>query len=217
MRVSHPAVTETFGAGVLSALFVFVQHPFGVIIVIQILKKFPASFFELKRPKSLAAIAMLLALRVVLGMFANMTLPLFGSSAKLGLSFLPIAVAGAVYGPIPAALIGALGDVISFVIQPSPLGFFPGFTISGLITGLIYGFALYKDNISLPRVIIAWAINTATVETFLNAYWLYELGMRSAPYYTYLFIRLVTQAIKAVPEVALIFAVSKLTRRIDKR
>lgn len=75
------------------------------------LKKFPASLFELKDIRSLAAVAMLLALRIVLGMFANATLPMFGNTVKFSAAFIPIAVAGAMFGPIPAGLVGALGDV----------------------------------------------------------------------------------------------------------
>ena len=55
-------------------------------------KKIISSFLELKNIYSLAAIAMLLALRVVLGFFANGTLAFFGNSVKISGSFLPIAV-----------------------------------------------------------------------------------------------------------------------------
>ena len=43
--------------------------------MIRYLKKFPSSLRELKNVRALAAVAMLLALRIVLGMFANATLP----------------------------------------------------------------------------------------------------------------------------------------------
>ncbi len=92
------------------------------------LKKFPASLFELKDIRSLAAVAMLLALRIVLGMFANATLPMFGNTVKFSAAFIPIAVAGAMFGPIPAGLVGALGDVLSFLIAPTGGAYFPGFT-----------------------------------------------------------------------------------------
>lgn len=178
---------------------------------------FKSSFFELKNIKSLAAIAMLLALRIVLGIFANPTLALFGNSVKISFAFLPIAVAGAMFGPVPAALVGALGDVMSFVLAPSPGGYFPGFTISGLLTGLIYGFMLYKSDLSLKRIIAAWLINTAVVETFLAAYWLYVLYLRSSPYYTYLLARLISQAIKAVPEIAIIFGAGRLVKILERQ
>ena len=145
------------------------------------LKKFPASLFELKDIRSLAAVAMLLALRIVLGMFANATLPMFGNTVKFSAAFIPIAVAGAMFGPIPAGLVGALGDVLSFLIAPTGGAYFPGFTISGLLTGLIYGFALYNEKLSLPRIAIAWAVNALVVESFMAAYWLYILSGAELP------------------------------------
>ena len=84
------------------------------------------SFFELKKLQSMVIIAMLLALRVVLGMFANATLPIFGNAVKISGAFLPIAMAGAMFGPVPGMLVGALGDVLSYIIAPTAGGFFPG-------------------------------------------------------------------------------------------
>lgn len=172
-----------------------------------------SSLFELKKIYSLAAIAMLLALRIVLGMFANATLPFFGNAIKISGAFLPIVLAGALFGPIPAMLVGALGDVLSYVIAPTAGGFFPGFTISGALTGLIYGFAFYKQKITFPRVIIAWMINTLIVETFLAAYWLFVIYMASSDksYMAWLIARLIGQGVKCVPEILLIFGVGKLS------
>ena len=177
------------------------------------LKKLTGSLGELKNVYSLAAIAMLLALRVVLGMFANATLPMFGNTVKLSGAFLPIATAGVMFGPVPAGLVGALGDVVSFFLFPTPGGYFPGFTISGLLTGLIYGLAFYKNNISLPRTIIAWVTNTLLVETFLAAYWL-NIILADSPYPVLLTARFVSAGCKCIPEILLIFAVGKLVTKI---
>ena len=147
------------------------------------IKKFPASLFELKDIRSLAVIAMLLALRIVLGMFANATLPIFGNTVKFSAAFIPIAVTGAMFGPVPAGLVGALGDVLSFLIAPTGGAYFPGFTVSGLLTGLIYGFALYNEKLSLPRIAIAWAVNALVVESFMAAYWLYILYGQQPDYW----------------------------------
>ena len=180
------------------------------------LKKFPASLRELKNVRALAAIAMLLALRVVLGMFANATLPMFGNTVKLSAAFIPIAVGGAMFGPVPAALIGALGDVISFVIAPTGGGYFPGFTISGLLTGLVYGFALYHEKLRLPRIAIAWAVNTLVVETFLAALWLWILYAQQPDYGFYLTARLISQAVKCAPEILVLFALSKPVEKLTE-
>lgn len=50
-------------------------------------KKFYNSFTELKSVKSLAMIAMLLALRIILGFIGNSTLPFFGNNVKLSGAF----------------------------------------------------------------------------------------------------------------------------------
>jgi ECF transporter S component (folate family) len=178
-------------------------------------KKFYNSFLELKNIYSLAAIAMLLALRVVLGFFANATLPFFGNSVKISASFLPIAVTGVMFGPFPAAIVGALGDVISFIIAPTGM-YFPGFTISGLLTGLIYGVAFYKSNITIPRASIAWLVNTLTVETFVAAYWLYLLYSAGSgkSYLAYLSARFISEGIKCIPEIILIIVLGKLASKI---
>ncbi len=173
------------------------------------------SALELKNIYALTAVAMLLALRVVLGLFANASLPMFGNTIKLSAAFMPIAVAGAMFGPIPAALVGALGDIISFLIAPTG-AYFPGFTISGALTGLIYGYVFYKKQITIPKVLIAWFANTLIVETFLSAYWLYLLYSSNSgtPYEVYLYARLISQAIKAVPEMLVLFGLGKLCEKL---
>ncbi|MEE0912980.1 MAG: folate family ECF transporter S component [Ruminococcus sp.] len=179
-------------------------------------RKITDSANELKSVYALTAIAMLLALRVVLGFFANATLPFFGNSVKVSGAFLPIAVAGQMFGPIPGALVGALGDIISFIMQPATGGYFPGFTISGLLTGFIYGMAFYKQKVTIKRTITAWLINMVAVETFLAAFWLYLLygAGQGTPYTVYLTTRFISVGVKCVPEILLIFAVGTLTSKI---
>ena len=181
------------------------------------LKKIPDSVFGLKNVCTLAAVAMLLALRIVLGMFANATLACFGNTVKLSAAFIPIAVTGALFGPVPSALVGALGDVLSFIIAPTGGAYFPGFTISGLLTGLIYGIALYGERLSLPRIAAAWAVNTLVAETFLAAFWLYTLYANEPSYSFYLTARLISQAIKCVPEILILFALGKPLEMIPEK
>ena len=177
-------------------------------------KKTLNSAKELKSIYGLTAIAMLLALRVVLGIFANSTLAIFGNTVKISGAFIPISVAGAMFGPIPAGLIGALGDILSFMLNPTSGGYFPGFTISGLLTGLIYGYVLYKNDVTLPRVITGWVLNMLLVETFLNAYWL--TALRQTPYLFNLSARFISVGIKCIPEILLILAVGKIGAGVNK-
>ncbi len=177
-------------------------------------KKTLNSAKELKSIYGLTAIAMLLALRIVLGIFANSTLAIFGNTVKISGAFIPISVAGAMFGPIPAGLIGAVGDILSFVMNPASGGYLPGFTISGLLTGLIYGYAFYKSDVTLPRVIMGWVANMLLVETFLNAYWLTTIY--HTPYLFNLSTRFISVGFKCIPEILLILAVGKIGAGINK-
>lgn len=165
---------------------------------------------------SLTALGMLLALRIILGVFANSTMPLFGNMVKISLNFLPIAVAAAMFGPIGAALIGGLGDVLSFFINSAGTTYFPGFTLNGVITGLILGYFLYKNNVSVKTVLISWAINAVFVEVIMSGYWLYFIygAGQGDSFWVFLWTRAISEAIKFIPTVLIIIAVGKAVGRI---
>ena len=66
------------------------------------------------------------------------------------------------------ALTGALGDILGWAVNPvGP--YFPGFTISGFVSGIIYGLFLYKKETTLLRVIV---VNGSIVEAGLNSIWM---------------------------------------------
>ena len=107
-----------------------------------------------------------------------------------------------------------MGDILSFIIAQTG-AYFPGFTINGFITGFIYGMFLYKNNVTLLRVVLAWFTNMLCVETFLTAFWLYTLyGGGSTPYTVYLTARFISVAVKCIPEIILVFALGKLAGKI---
>jgi len=171
------------------------------------------SFFELKNLRSLVILAMLLALFVVLGTVANITM--FGNAVKLNFTGQPMAIAGALYGPVASLLVGALADIIAIMLVPNG-SFFPGITLCAAMTAATYGFFLYKNQITLPRIIGAWVVKALISETFLKAYWLYF--MYGGDYFGYwLFWRLIQQAILCVPEILLIFIVGRLAVNAHKR
>ena len=180
-------------------------------------EKFYNSTKELKSAYSLCALAMLLALRIIVGIFANSTMALFGNMLKISINFLPIAIAAAMFGPIGAALIGDLGDILSFFINPSSGGaYFPGFTLNGILTGLILGIFLYKNNVTVKNVLISWTINAVLVEIFLSGYWLYFIyGAGSGTsFFVYLWTRVIGEGIKFIPSVLLILARGKAVGKI---
>jgi ECF transporter S component (folate family) len=132
--------------------------------------EFAESARELKKLRSLIACSLMLALGIVLNLFA--TVPV-SDTLKVSTSFVALAAIGLLFGPVPAMVSGGLLDVVSFVVKP--LGaYFPGFTISGILSGLIYGLFLYRR--SVKSLFIAAPLSKLLVNVFinlvLNTYWL---------------------------------------------
>ncbi len=136
-----------------------------------LVEKFSKSAQMLKKPQCLAISGMLLALRIVIGCFANVSLS-FIPDAKLGFSFIPIAVAAILYGPVSAGAIGALGDLICFLLVPMG-AYFPGWTVNGLLTGVLYGLFLFESKRFIPSLIICEILSGIFVEILLGSLWLY--------------------------------------------
>lgn len=134
-------------------------------------QKFIKSAQMLKSPQNLAVCGMLLALRIVIGYFSNLTLAV-SPDIKIGFSFLPIAIAGILCGPVASGIIGALGDIFCFLLAPMG-AYFPGWTINGMLVGLLYGMFLYESKRFIPSLIICEIVNGLFVEIALGSLWLY--------------------------------------------
>ncbi|MBE5796041.1 MAG: folate family ECF transporter S component [Clostridiales bacterium] len=114
--------------------------------------------------------AMLVALEIVLGNLLQ--IPLLGKQYSLWL--LPIVAAGALMGPIPAALVGGLGDFIGAHLFPAG-AYFPGFTLTNVLVGLVCGLVLHRRKASILRVVLAVA-GSLLIAWLLNSSWLSMLG-----------------------------------------
>lgn len=115
----------------------------------------------------LCTIALLLALEIILTRFCSITTTFL----RLGFGFLPISIVGILYGPLWAALTYTVGDLIGATLFPSG-PFFPGFTLSAALTGLIFGFVLHKHPVTFKRTLLASAIVVICIDLCLNTYWL---------------------------------------------
>ena len=127
--------------------------------------------------------SILVALGVVLSFFR---IPI-SAVTEITLTGLPIAAGGYLFGPWIGMLIGALIDVCGFFIAPKG-PFFPGFTISTALIGMIYGLFLYREwwdkNIRQQgllyagtkglalRIIVAHLLKTVFISLLLNCFWL---------------------------------------------
>lgn len=125
---------------------------------------------KLKDLRVLTTAAMLAAIAVVLGFFK---IPI-SNLIELRFQSFPIAISGALFGPIVGAIVGVISDVGGYIAKPTG-AFFPGFTISAAITGIIFGLIIKSKSQKwalLGRIAIAMTINTIVTGLILNTLWL---------------------------------------------
>ncbi len=131
-----------------------------------IIKNLTDSAKELKKPTALVVTALMIAFGVILHTFG--TIPI-SEALMLKWAFLPMAVVGMMYGPIPAALCGGLIDLVSTLMMPKASGgFFVGITLCMMASGFLYGLFLYKAEKLTVRIIICTVVNYVAVTMLLT-------------------------------------------------
>ena len=151
--------------------------------------------------KIIVIVGLLTAIHIVLSRFLSIN----AWNIKIGFAFVPVFVAAYFFGPLAAALVGGLGDFLGAILFP--IGpYFPGFTLSCVLTGVVLGLFLHKKQ-TLPRILAATAINQFGIGLFLTSLWISILYGSS--YTALLATRVVQAAILMVTETVVIFALSK--------
>ena len=109
----------------------------------------------------------MIALAVVLSKLVSINI----SFLRIGFGFLPVAVLAILYGPYVAAIGYGLADLLGAWLFPTG-AFFPGFTVSAVLTGLIFGWVLYRKEVTFVRALIASALVCLVVNLLINTWWL---------------------------------------------
>lgn len=119
-----------------------------------------------KAPIVLAYLGLLVAMQVVLGNLLQITFV----EKQFHLGFLPIALAGALFGPIGGMVVGGLGDLIGAHVFPAG-PYFIGFTATNIVVGFVYGLVLYRQRPVWWRAGLALVL-VSICYLMLNSYWL---------------------------------------------
>lgn len=122
---------------------------------------------KLTNTKTLTAAAMLSALGIVLGFFK---IPI-NQLIEIRFGALPIEMAGQLFGPAVAGVVGGITDIGGYLVKPTG-PFFPGFTFSSIVGGIIFGLMLHNKKITFARVLATQVVYTVVVGIILNSYWL---------------------------------------------
>ena len=132
------------------------------------------SDFRHSRTQELVTLAVLIALDVIFTRFLSVNTPIL----RIGFGFLPVVVCAVLYGPWKAGAAHAVGDVIGAVLFPSG-AFFPGFTLSAFLAGMIYGLFFYQKRLTPGRVFAASAVIMLVLNLGLGSLWISMLYGKS--------------------------------------
>ena len=169
------------------------------------------SLREFKKLNVVAFCGMMCAVAMALNMVASITV---GPYIRIGFSGLPNQVVAYLFGPAVGGIFGGALDVIKYILKPEG-AFFPGFTISAILGGVIYGAFLYKKKLQIGRVFAAQLLVKVFVNILLNTLWLNMLYGKA--FLAILPGRLVSNAVMLPIDTAIMFFMLQAVDRTIRR
>lgn len=131
--------------------------------------------FKRLTTRELVFLSLLISLNIVLTRVASIRIA-FGSieGLRIGFGSFPTILAGIMFGPVGGCIVGALGDIIGYYINP--MGpYVPYFTLSAALTGVIPALILMPFKRPVPKywqLLLAIGIGEIITSVFLTPYFL---------------------------------------------
>ena len=123
---------------------------------------------QLKNVRMLTLAGIITAASIVLESFP---IYLLGTSLKIYFSFLVISLGCYVYGPAVGILVGFANDTLGFLISSFGEPYFPGYLITAMLSGLIYGTLLYRQRITVLRLVVVRLVINYGSNVLLGSVW----------------------------------------------
>ncbi len=108
----------------------------------------------------------LIALNVIMERFMSYNV----WNMSIGFSFITIGFAASYLGTPYSIAVAAIGDIIGALLFPFGT-YFPGFTLTNALVGLVFGIFLYKKTNAL-KITLAVLINKVCFTLLLNSIWI---------------------------------------------
>jgi len=158
---------------------------------------------------NLTIMAVCIALEIICSRFLSIQTPV----TRLSFSFIALAIAGMLLGPVRAGVVGFAADILGLFLF-SGYTFNPGITLTTTLVGVLFGICLYKKP-AIIRCVIAAAIHQLFLSFVLNTLWL--AMMYQTPYLEMMYTRILQTTIMLPVEMAtLILICNKQTYRAFK-
>ncbi len=121
---------------------------------------------NLKNVRMLAFIALMIALKIVIGFIR---IPV-GENLRITLTYIVVAIEGMVVGPVAGMTSAFITDNLSFILFPDG-AYFPGYTLTAMLGSLFYSIFLYKKKPTWSRITLAKICNNYLVNVLLGSLW----------------------------------------------
>ena len=160
--------------------------------------------------------AMLLAVFIVFNRFVSIKTEIL----IISFTFIPMMMSAIWLGPVYSTIVALLGDLIGAILFPfGP--YFPGFTVSNALSGLIYGLFLYNkgNEMSSKKLVIMLIISSVlqliVVNIFITSLWIHMLYGKA--YLAIMTGRTITQLVMIPIHVISIYMLEKFSRPYMKK
>ncbi len=160
----------------------------------------------LKDTQCLVVCAMMVALNIVLSRF---TVIYLSPTSRISFGYLAVAATAMLYGACPAMLVGAAADIIGALLFPAG-AYFPGYTVSAALGGLVYSLFLNRKQLSW-QIIAAQAAHNLLLNVLLGSLWRSILYGKA--YLAYLPAQLTKNGIMLPIEAGILFLLYMLLQR----
>lgn len=135
---------------------------------------------EFRNVRVLAFAGLVCAMAIVL---EGLPIYLLGPSLKIYFSFLVVSLGCMCYGPCVGMMAGAIIDSVGFLLSSYGEPYFPGYLVTAVLSGLIYGLALYRRKPTLLRIIAVRLVINYGSNVLLGSLWKAMLYGKGYLYY----------------------------------
>lgn len=135
---------------------------------------------EFRNVRVLAFSGLVCAMAMVL---ETMPIYLLGPTLKIYFSFLAVSLGCMCYGPLVGIMAGAVIDSVGFLISSFGEPYFPGYLVTAILSGLIYGVMFYRRKPTLARIIVTRLIINYGSNVLLGSVWKAMLYGKGYLYY----------------------------------
>lgn len=134
-------------------------------------KMLGGSAAQLKSPRALALTALFIALNVAMDAL-NLRIQLT-PDLRISFGFLTSAMVGMLFGSVVAMTAGAAGDILGWLVNTGGGAYFPGFTLTAILAGFVWGVFLYGKPLKWWRALGAKLVINLFLNICLNSVWMH--------------------------------------------